>query len=46
MSQGYVKLNNYGRSDLIGGSGTVSGYAIRTHKNGDKTFYRYSWIDL
>ena len=36
-----VPVLNYGQSDLIGGSGTVSGYAIRTHKNGDKTFYRY-----
>ena len=32
---------NYGQSDLIAGGGTVSGYAVRTHKNGDKTFYRY-----
>jgi len=32
---------NYGHSDLIDGGGTVSGYAVRTHKNGDKSFYRY-----
>jgi hypothetical protein len=36
-----VPALNYGQSDLVAGSGTVSGYAIRTHKNGDKTFYRY-----
>ena len=36
-----VPLINYGQSDLLAGSGTVSGYAVRTHKNGDKTFYRY-----
>jgi hypothetical protein len=32
---------NYGQSDLVAGSGMVSGYAIRTHKNGDQTFYHY-----
>ena len=36
-----VPVLNYGHSDLIAGSGSVSGYAVRTHKNGDKTFYRY-----
>jgi hypothetical protein len=36
-----VPAINYGQSDLVGGSGTVSGYAVRTHKNGDKTFYSY-----
>jgi hypothetical protein len=36
-----VPVINYGHSDLIAGSGTVSGYAVRTHKNGDKTFYKY-----
>src|SRR5262245_41160235 len=33
-----VPAINYGHADLIGGSGTVSGYAVRTHKNGDKTY--------
>ena len=36
-----TSVTNYGQSDLVDGSGTVSGYAVRTHKNGDKTFYRY-----
>ena len=36
-----VPAINHGQSDLVGGSGTVSGYAVRTHKNGDKTFYKY-----
>jgi hypothetical protein len=36
-----VPLLNYSQSDLVAGSGTVSGYAVRTHKNGDKTFYRF-----
>lgn len=36
-----VPALNYGQSDLVGGSGTVSGYVVRTHKNGDKTFYSY-----
>ena len=36
-----VPVMNYSQSDLVDGSGTVSGYAIRTHKNGDKTYYRY-----
>jgi hypothetical protein len=36
-----VPVINYGQSDLIAGNGTVSGYAVRTHKNGDKTFYKY-----
>ena len=34
-------LTNFSQSDLTGGGGLVSGYAIRTHKNGDQTFYRY-----
>jgi hypothetical protein len=36
-----VSVVNYGQSDLVDGSGSVSGYAVRTHKNGDKTYYRY-----
>jgi hypothetical protein len=36
-----TSVTNYGQSDLVDGSGTVSGYAVRTHKNGDKTYYRY-----
>jgi len=36
-----VPVINYGQSDLVAGSGTVSGYAVRTHKNGDKTYYKY-----
>jgi hypothetical protein len=36
-----VPVLNFGQSDLVAGSGTVSGYAVRTHKNGDKTFYTY-----
>jgi hypothetical protein len=37
-----VPLLNYSQSDLVSGSGSVSGYAVRTHRNGDKTFYRFS----
>lgn len=36
-----VPALNYGHSDLVAGSGTVTGYVVRTHRNGDKTFYRY-----
>lgn len=36
-----VPALNYGQSDLVAGNGNVSGYAIRTHKNGDKSFYSY-----
>jgi hypothetical protein len=36
-----VPLLNYSHSDLVAGSGAVSGYAVRTHRNGDKTFYRF-----
>lgn len=36
-----VPVVNYGQFDLVVGSGTVSGYTIRTHKNGDQSFYRY-----
>lgn len=36
-----VPLINYSQSDLVAGSGTVAGYAIRTHRNGDKSFYSY-----
>lgn len=36
-----VPVLNYSQSDLIAGNGNVSGYAIRTHKNGDKSFYSY-----
>jgi hypothetical protein len=36
-----TSVTNYGQADLVDGSGTVSGYAVRTHKNGDKTYYRY-----
>jgi len=34
-------LTNSSQSDLTAGSGTVAGYAVRTHKNGDQTFYKY-----
>ena len=36
-----VPVINYGQFDLVGGSGTVAGYTIRTHKNGDQSFYRF-----
>jgi hypothetical protein len=36
-----VPVINYGQFDLVSGSGTVAGYTIRTHKNGDQSFYRY-----
>ena len=29
------------QQDVTAGSGTISGYAVRTHKNGDQTFYKY-----
>jgi hypothetical protein len=32
---------NYGTSDFSGGSGTVTGFTVRTHPNGDQTFYLY-----
>ena len=38
--EGVPAVNN-GQSDLIDGSGAVYGYTTRTHKNGDKTFYKY-----
>lgn len=34
-------LINSSQSDLTAGSGTVVGYAVRTHKNGDQTFYKF-----
>ena len=34
-------LTNSSQSDLTAGTGTVAGYAVRTHKNGDQTFYKY-----
>lgn len=34
-------LTNSSQSDLTAGSGTVAGYAVRTHKNGDQTFYKF-----
>lgn len=34
-------LINFSQSDLTAGSGTVSGYGIRTHRNGDQTYVRY-----
>jgi hypothetical protein len=36
-----VPVINYGQLDLVEGNGTVAGYTIRTHKNGDQSFYRY-----
>jgi hypothetical protein len=36
-----TSLVNYGTSDFSGGKGTVQGFAVRTHKNGDQTFYTY-----
>ena len=36
-----VPVINYGQSDLVGGTGKVSGFALRTHRNGDQTYYRY-----
>ena len=32
---------NSSQSDLTAGSGTVAGYAVRAHKNGDQTFYKF-----
>jgi len=32
---------NYGHTDMAGGAGTVSGYAVRTHKSGDKSFVSF-----
>jgi hypothetical protein len=32
---------NYGTSDFSGGTGTVSGFTFRTHRNGDQTYYLY-----
>jgi hypothetical protein len=32
---------NYGATDVTDGKGEVAGFAIRTHKNGDQTFYMY-----
>ena len=32
---------NYGQSDVVDGTGSIAGYAVRTHRNGDKTFYRF-----
>ena len=29
------------QQDLISGSGKVAGYAVRKHKNGDQTYYKY-----
>lgn len=29
------------QQDLISGSGMIAGYAVRHHKNGDQTFYKY-----
>ena len=34
-------ITNSSQSDLTAGSGTVAGYAVRAHKNGDQTFYKY-----
>ena len=34
-------LTNTNQSDLTEGNGTVAGYAVRTHKNGDQTFYKF-----
>lgn len=34
-------LTNSSQSDLTAGSGTIAGYAVRTHKNGDQTFYKF-----
>ncbi len=34
-------VTTFGQSDVTNGTGTVSGYAVRTHKSGDKTYYRY-----
>jgi hypothetical protein len=31
----------YGTYDVSGGNRTISGFALRTHKNGDQTFYTY-----
>ena len=36
-----VPVVNYGQFDLVGGNGTVAGSTIRTHKNGDQSFYRF-----
>jgi len=32
---------NYGQTDMAGGSGTVTGYAVRTHASGDKSFVTF-----
>jgi hypothetical protein len=34
-------VTTFGQSDVTNGTGTIAGYAVRTHKNGDKTYYRY-----
>jgi hypothetical protein len=36
-----TQVVNYGATDMTAGKGTVAGFAIRTHKNGDQTFYMY-----
>ena len=34
-------VTTFAQSDVTNGTGTSSGYAVRNHKNGDKTYYRF-----
>ncbi|MCC7546341.1 MAG: hypothetical protein IT532_01110 [Burkholderiales bacterium] len=36
-----VTVMNYGQSDMRSGTGTVTGHAVRTHRNGDKSVVSY-----
>ena len=39
-----VPVTVYSHSDVTAGNGNTSGYAIRTHQNGDQTFYKFQGV--
>lgn len=34
-------VTTFSQTEVTNGTGTTSGYAVRNHKNGDKTYYRF-----